>query len=137
MSLAWSTAVRLLTVPAALFALVVAVASASASSAQEPAAPTSGEALFVISGRGWGHGVGMSQYGAYGQANAGRTYEQILAHYYTGTEIGSEGRKVVRVLLAEGVRALTIASSLPFWIRDGTGQTYAIPAGPIVVLPHH
>jgi stage II sporulation protein D len=136
MSLAWSTAVRLLTVPAALFALVVAVASASASSAQEPAAPTSGEALFVISGRGWGHGVGMSQYGAYGQANAGRTYEQILAHYYTGTEIGSEGRKVVRVLLAEGVRALTIASSLPFWIRDGTGQTYAIPAGPIVVRPN-
>ena len=33
----------------------------------------------------------MSQYGAYGQAVAGRTYDQILGHYYTGTEIGQGG----------------------------------------------
>ena len=53
----------------------------------------------------------MSQYGAYGQALAGRTYDQILAHYYTGTEIGKAGRKEVRVLLAEGRRAVTISST--------------------------
>ena len=36
----------------------------------------------------------MSQYGAYGQALAGRTYDQILAYYYTGTELGKRaGRR--------------------------------------------
>ncbi len=37
---------------------------------------------YVVDGGGWGHGVGMSQYGAYGQALEGRTYDQILTHYY-------------------------------------------------------
>ena len=37
---------------------------------------------FFISGRGWGHGVGMSQWGAYGYAQRGTPYDQILAHYY-------------------------------------------------------
>ena len=38
--------------------------------------------------RGWGHGIGMSQYGAYGMAQDGSNYREILAHYYTGTEVG-------------------------------------------------
>jgi SpoIID/LytB domain protein len=40
-------------------------------------------------GAGWGHGVGMSQWGAYAQAAEGRTYDQILSHYYTGTSLQS------------------------------------------------
>ncbi len=49
---------------------------------------TSGDAnTFVFSGEGWGHGVGMSQYGAKGMAAAGFDYEEILTHYYTGTHI--------------------------------------------------
>jgi SpoIID/LytB domain protein len=40
-----------------------------------------------INGGGWGHGVGMSQYGAYGMALDGATTEQILTHYYTGTQV--------------------------------------------------
>ena len=96
---------------------------------------TPGEALFVVSGRGWGHGVGMSQYGAYGQANAGRTYDEILAHYYTGTAIGRAGRKVVRILLAEGRPAVTVSSAAPFFLRDGAGVDHAIPAGPLVIRP--
>jgi stage II sporulation protein D len=39
-------------------------------------------------GRGWGHGVGLCQNGAYGLARAGMTFDRILAHYYTGVEIG-------------------------------------------------
>ena len=70
----------------------------------------SGEAVFVVSGRGWGHGVGMSQYGAYGMANAGHTHEEILAHYYSGTELGQAPTKQVRVLLAEARPAVTISS---------------------------
>jgi peptidoglycan hydrolase-like amidase len=45
-------------------------------------------------GRGWGHGVGMCQNGAYGLARGGKSYVQILKTYYTGIEIGTwEGQK--------------------------------------------
>lgn len=42
---------------------------------------------YTFSGGGWGHGVGMSQYGAKGMADAGFTYDEILSHYYPGTEL--------------------------------------------------
>ncbi|MEO0558483.1 MAG: SpoIID/LytB domain-containing protein [Bacteroidota bacterium] len=42
---------------------------------------------YVFNGRGFGHGVGMSQYGARGQARAGRSYREILAYYYQGTTV--------------------------------------------------
>jgi stage II sporulation protein D len=57
----------------------------------------------VIDGGGDGHGVGMSQWGADGLAQHGFTYQQILAHYYTGTTIGSTATgRVVRVLMQSG-----------------------------------
>ena len=40
-----------------------------------------------ITTRGYGHGVGMSQYGANGMANAGYSYKDILSHYYPGTTL--------------------------------------------------
>ncbi len=58
---------------------------------------------FYISGAGSGHGIGMSQYGAYGYAQHGWTYGQILGHYYQGTSIGSTSpTQLVRVLLGTG-----------------------------------
>ena len=42
---------------------------------------------FVFTGRGWGHGVGMCQVGAYGLARQGLSYEQILKTYYSGIEL--------------------------------------------------
>jgi stage II sporulation protein D len=44
-------------------------------------------AEFVFLGRGWGHGVGLCQNGAFGMALAGQTYDRILKHYYTGIDI--------------------------------------------------
>src|SRR4029079_8941474 len=44
-------------------------------------------ASFVFRGRGWGHGVGMCQVGAYGLAKQGWSYEQILKAYYTGIDL--------------------------------------------------
>ena len=41
----------------------------------------------ILSGRGFGHGLGMSQWGAQGMALAGHTYDEILTHYYTGIEL--------------------------------------------------
>ncbi len=43
--------------------------------------------IYYFDGRGWGHGIGMSQYGAKKMAEEGFTYDQILKHYYTGVEI--------------------------------------------------
>lgn len=42
---------------------------------------------FTFRGQGWGHGVGMSQYGAKGMADAGYNYVDILTHYFSGTEV--------------------------------------------------
>ena len=42
---------------------------------------------YSFTGRGWGHGVGMCQYGAYGLAKMGLKYEAILKHYYTGIDL--------------------------------------------------
>jgi stage II sporulation protein D len=55
---------------------------------------------WVVHGRGFGHGVGMSAYGAYGYALHGKDHQFILGHYFTGTTIGTlPGPRVVRVLL--------------------------------------
>ena len=113
-----------------LAAVVVVTGSASG---QQTSASSYGEAVFVVSGRGYGHGVGMSQYGAYGQALAGRTYAQILAHYYTGTQIGRAGRKELRVMLAEGRRAVTVSSTVPFTAADATGTVYKLPKGSLTL----
>lgn len=44
---------------------------------------------FTFNGQGWGHGIGMSQYGAKGMAENGFTYEQILTHYFQGTTLSN------------------------------------------------
>ena len=45
------------------------------------------ENTITITTKGYGHGVGMSQYGANGMAKEGYNYKEILKHYYLGTEI--------------------------------------------------
>ena len=84
---------------------------------------------FLVSGRGWGHGVGMSQYGALGFANEGWKHSEILAHFYSGATLGPAPVARVRVLVAESVPALTVSSKAPFRVRDVFGTTRAVPAG--------
>ncbi|MGH9388554.1 MAG: hypothetical protein ACRD1Z_02995, partial [Vicinamibacteria bacterium] len=50
-------------------------------------APDGTVRAFVFTGRGWGHGVGLCQVGAYGMAASGFSYRDILSHYYPGTRI--------------------------------------------------
>jgi stage II sporulation protein D len=54
---------------------------------------------WVVKGAGFGHGTGMSQYGAKGFAARGTPYSSILAHYYTRTTLGTAPSQTVRVLL--------------------------------------
>jgi stage II sporulation protein D len=63
--------------------------------------------VWVVKGAGFGHGVGLSQYGAYGYAKHGFKYDQIVTHYYTGTTIGTAADKSVRVLLRDSVGSVT------------------------------
>lgn len=80
---------------------------------------------FVITGRGWGHAIGMSQWGAYGMAkNHGKTYRQILTHYYTGTTVGTVSPRTIGVLLVRGRSSVSIGA--PSFTVDGPG-----PAGPV------
>jgi stage II sporulation protein D len=46
-----------------------------------------GEVTFTFDGRGWGHSVGVGQWGAYGMGIQGYTFEQIIKYYYTGVQI--------------------------------------------------
>ena len=86
---------------------------------------------FLVSGRGWGHGVGMSQYGALGFANEGWLYDQILGHFYAGTTLGPAPVAQVRVLLAEAKTSLSVSSPVPFRVRDVFGKTHALAAGSV------
>jgi stage II sporulation protein D len=56
-----------------------------------PTLPGSGKGVYTVSGRGNGHNVGMSQWGARGMADRGFKYDQILKHYYTGVEVVVSG----------------------------------------------
>jgi stage II sporulation protein D len=74
----------------------------------------------VIDGRGWGHGVGMSQYGAYGYAlREGRDHRWILGHYYTGTSVGRAPATRMRVRLKRA-RAQRVCGATA--ARDARGR---------------
>jgi stage II sporulation protein D len=91
---------------------------------------------WVVNGAGFGHGVGMSQYGAYGYAKHGFTYDQILTHYYTGTTIGTTADRSVRVLLRDGARSVSFrgaGSACGAGLKPGKGYV-AKRKGPGVVL---
>ncbi len=62
-------------------------------------ASADGATTHVVRGAGFGHGVGMSQYGAYGMALKGFGFDRILTHYYRGTKLSPAPSRPIRVLL--------------------------------------
>ena len=121
----------------ALTGLALALAASAPAGSRAPAptlAPVTAT-TFVASGRGWGHGVGMSQYGALGFANEGWTYDQILNHYYAGAQLGPAPVARVRVLVAEAKDSVKVRSPVPFRARDVFGKTYPLAAGDVVLGP--
>ena len=64
---------------------------------------------WIIVGSGWGHGVGLSQYGALGQALDGRSWQDILNHFYPGTNLGdSPSDKQIVVGLSQDKTAVFV-----------------------------
>jgi stage II sporulation protein D len=125
----------------AVIALSGAVAFASAphaarsSAPKQYVAPSGSGALFLISGHGWGHGVGMGQWGAQGYAQQGYTYGQILAAYYPGTTLGQTTATSIRVLLADARNSLAISSGQPLTVEDGDGIDHTLAAGKTTLTP--
>jgi SpoIID/LytB domain protein len=97
-----------------------------------PAAASAGT-VFLLDGRGWGHGVGMSQWGAEGYARHGYAYQRILAHYYPGTHIAVTTPRQVRVLLAEQQTSVRVGSAAPFLVMDARGMKLHLPARAVVI----
>jgi hypothetical protein len=78
--------------------------------------PLAARSSYVIEGHGWGHMVGMSQYGAQAMAEDGASYGEILSHYYSGLQPESRPDLLpatVKVGLAVGAAAVSIRSDGP------------------------
>ena len=95
------------------------------------------QADLVLDGRGWGHGVGLSQYGAYGYAQVeGRDHAWILGHYYAGTQLDRVRTGSIRVLLRRtrapklcGVTSLRDARGRRVRLSDRRSYRFAAIAG--------
>jgi SpoIID/LytB domain protein len=109
--------------------LTTSVLSPSQASAETATTSTPGQ--FSVSGAGWGHGWGMSQYGAYGAATKGLSWKQILAFYYPGTELTQQqSRYQIRVRIsADNDGDLRVRPSAGLTLRDGSGHSYLLPTG--------
>src|SRR3954452_20067767 len=120
--------------PLALFLSLIVLGAAGSAGARR-LAPAGPNANFVVTGHGWGHGVGMSQYGAYGDAQHGFTYQKIVGHYFPGTQLGPAPVSKVRVLLASGQAKLKLVSQDDFTVRDGNGAAHDVAAGTYTLTP--
>ncbi|HZS29739.1 MAG TPA: SpoIID/LytB domain-containing protein [Gaiellaceae bacterium] len=110
-------------------AVLAPVTQAAHAPKQQYVAPAGSGALFLVSGHGWGHGVGMGQWGAEGYALQGYTYDQILSAYYPGTTPAQTTVKTIRVLVASGKKQLLVSSDAPIAVADATGAKHTLAAG--------
>jgi stage II sporulation protein D len=83
---------------------------------------------FTIRGAGFGHGVGLSQYGALGFAQNGATYDAILRHYYTDTALGTtDPDQTVRVLLQSSAGSASFSGATRAGSRSpAASRTYTV-----------
>ena len=97
----WRSPLRLL-----VLALAVALAIAPPAASRADVLPLLPGQVIRIEGQGWGHGVGMSQWGARGRALAGQTADQIVRGYYTGIDIADSptDQTPIRVLIDQNYR---------------------------------
>ncbi len=97
--------------------------------AHADAAVSPKSSAITIVGAGWGHGKGMSQYGAYGAATKGLKYDKILDFYYPGTKLDKlPSGNIVRVwITADSDNGLHFRPVSGQKIVDSTGQSLTLP----------
>ncbi|EWT01149.1 hypothetical protein N865_11540 [Intrasporangium oryzae NRRL B-24470] len=89
-----------------------------------------------FAGHGWGPGVGLSQWGAYGAANKGLTWRQIASFYYPGTTVSSQGNPALRVRLDYvGTAGTSVPSQTGMYVSDGTTSAYLTTTYPWRIVP--
>lgn len=111
--------------------LVAAGLDAATPPARADEAITPVNSYLVITGSGWGHGIGMSQYGAYGAAVARLSYREILAFYYPGTTLASlKADNTIKVWVsADTDSMLNVVPEKGLRVRDSAGAKAALPTG--------
>jgi stage II sporulation protein D len=99
-------------------------------------APAGAGAEWTIKGHGFGHGVGLSQWGAYGYAKHGAGYREILGHYYRHTKLGRDAGKV-RVLLGAGEGAVGFSGARKACgkrLRSGRDYSFDVEGGRVALV---
>jgi SpoIID/LytB domain protein len=83
----------------------------------------------TVDGQGFGHGIGLSQYGALGRANAGDTWRQILDFYYPGTNLGRAHGKIRVLLTGDTSNDVKVRARAGLEVRSlGRHRTWRLPA---------
>ena len=110
--------------------------SATTTTATTTTAPTltasTARVVLAVTGHGWGHGLGLSQWGTYGYAKHGWTYDRILAHYYSGTTLGHSAVSSIRVQIADATKTV-LSSSADWTATDATGKKAALAPGKLTL----
>ncbi|MEM9466033.1 MAG: SpoIID/LytB domain-containing protein [Actinomycetota bacterium] len=122
--------------------LLSLVAGATVALPAPAAAQDTSEPTVTFVGGGWGHGVGMSQYGAFGRADAGHTAEEILTYYYDGTTVETRSDTILATVgdpvtadaaAGEGIR-VRLGQSRPDSIRVTVDDSRSpVPGGTLTV----
>ncbi|MBA3718828.1 MAG: SpoIID/LytB domain-containing protein [Nocardioidaceae bacterium] len=115
-ALVWTVAVTLLVAP-------------STAAAKRYWVPYTG--TLAVEGHGYGHGRGMSQYGAEGAARAGKSTGQILDFYYRGTKSGKTGGPLRVLVTKDTTSQVTVAARRKLAVRDlADGRAWRLPRRP-------
>ena len=97
---------------------------------------TPGSTAITVTGHGFGHGHGLSQYGALGAAGQGLTWEQIIDFYYPGTTWGAIGGKVRVLITADTGRDVQVVAERGLKVAGLTrGRTWRLP--PVAAKKSH
>lgn len=117
------------TVLAAGSLLLAGAISAPSAQAEAGVKPSGG--AFVIKGAGFGHGHGMSQYGAYGAAKEGLSWQQILGFYYPGTTLKTLSTKTtIKVwITADDDNNLRVQPAAGLKVYDSNDHSLVVPTG--------
>ncbi len=108
---------------AGLVAVVIALTALACA-----AHPGDAVAKWKLKGHGFGHGIGMSQYGAEGLARHGKNFREIIKHYYTGVDIATSKTRSIRVLLQASAGSVRVrgATRATGGKSLSAGKTYTI-----------
>lgn len=105
---------------------VLVVPTASAAGDERHVMPRTGGVTIV--GHGFGHGHGMSQYGAQGAAKQGLSWQQIVDFYYPGTQVSRLGRKVKVLISGDTTSDVVVSSRRHLFVKDlATREKIVLP----------